>query len=206
MSDGPGDVTRSKVGRLIEAYDIGEGVGEELEVKWLGEGTERVSLRDLADEFNRRLLAAAIDEAGMSALDGEIENLYRLLSADDVAPDARIDARRRLERNGVDVDRLASDFVTYQAIRSYLKKYRGVEYERPEDADRIERTTESLQRLQSRLQTVSENNLEQLRDGDRLTLGEFRTIVTADVYCETCDSQYSVIELLERGGCDCAAD
>lgn len=201
-SDGM-DPSRSKVGRLIGEYDLGEHVGAELEDKWLGEGTDRVSLRDLAEEFNRRLLGAAMDEAGMSVIDGERENLYRLLSDEDVAPDARIDARRRLERNGIDVDRLQTDFVTYQAIRSYLKDYRGVEYRKPDDTARVERTTESLERLQSRLQTVSENNLAQLRDSDRITLGEFRIFVTADVYCEDCDSQYSVIELLQRGGCDC---
>jgi len=144
-----------------------------------------------------------MDDAGMSVIDGERENLYRLLSDEDVAPDARIDARRRLERNGIDVDRLQTDFVTYQAIRSYLKEYRGVEYRKPDDTARVERTTESLERLQSRLQTVSENNLAQLRDSDRITLGEFRIFVTADVYCEDCDAQYSVIELLQRGGCDC---
>jgi hypothetical protein len=204
MTDGA-DIARSKVGRLIEAYDLGEAVGDELEAKWLGEGRERVSLRDLAEEFNRRLLAAAMDEAEMNVIDGEIENLYRLLSADDVAPDARIDARRRLERNDVDVEQLESDFVTYQAIRSYLKKYRGVEYEEPTDEDRVDRTTESLERLESRLGTVSENNLAQLRDADEITLGEFRIIVTADVYCEDCDAQFSVMELLRRGGCDCEA-
>jgi len=203
MSTGGSDVTRSKVARLIETYDLREGIGDELEAKWLGEDTDRVSLRDLAGEFNRRLLTAAIEETDMSALEGEIENFYRLLADDDVAPDAKIDARRRLERNGVDVEELESDFVSYQAIRSYLKEYRGVEYEGTADADRIERTADSLERLQSRLQTVSENNLEQLRDADLITLGEFRMIVTADVYCESCDSYFSVVDLVERGGCDC---
>jgi NADH:ubiquinone oxidoreductase subunit C len=201
-----GGRSRSKVGRLIESYDLAGDVGAELEAKWLGENTDRVSLRDLADQFNHRLLAAAMDEAGMNTIDGEIENVYRLLSVEDVAPDARIDVRRRLERNGIDVDRLETDFVTYQAIRSYLNDVRGVEYSGPDDADRIERTTESLERLQSRLETVSQNNLAQLRDSDRITLSEFRIFVNADVYCEVCNSQYSVVELLQRGGCDCEGE
>jgi len=201
-----GGRTSSKVARLIEEYDLGDTFGDELERRWTADGDERESLRDLADRFNRRLLEAALLSAGASTVDGEIDNLYRLLTADDVSSGMRTEARARLEREGVDVDGLESDFVTYQAIRSYLTEYRDAEYERPSDSEQIESVVDTIQRLRSRLRSITEGSLERLRSTDRLALGTFRLFVDVDVLCEDCGAQYGVVELLERGGCDCERD
>lgn len=202
-NDGTNGTPRTKVGRIIDGYELGPEYGAELEAAWTDEGSERKSLRDLAEEFNRRLLAAAMSDAGMSTLDGEVDNLFRLLTKDDVTAGTRTEARSRLERNGVDVDKLERDFVTYQAIRSYLQNERGAEYEETSDEDRLERTADSIERLRSRLNSVVESNLNQLRETDRITLDQFRLFVSVDVLCEECGSQYTVTELLDRGGCDC---
>jgi len=196
------DRSTTKVERLIEQYDLGAAFGDRLEAAWLGEGVERRSLRDLADLFNRELLAVAMEEAGMAALDGEVENLYRLLTDDEVSNGMRTDTRRRLDRNGVDVDSLEGDFVSYQAIRSYLKDVREADYDDSPD-DRVEKVAESVRRLRSRTVSVSEGNLNQLRKADELALGESRVLVDITVLCEDCGAQYSYDELLERGGCDC---
>lgn len=193
----------SKVARLIDAYGFDETFGDELEALWTAEGSRRKSLRDLADMFNRQLLEAALDDAGMSTVDGEVANLYRLLTGDDVSSGMRMEARTRLERNGIDVDELESDFVTYQAIRSYLTSYRDAEYERPSDGNRVESVLDTIQRLRSRLGSVVDGSLDRLRSTDQLTLGEFRLFIDVDVLCEECGAQYGVVELLERGGCDC---
>jgi hypothetical protein len=196
------DRSTTKVERLIEQYDLGAAFGDRLEAAWLGESVERRSLRDLADLFNRELLAVAMEEAGMAALDGEVENLYRLLTDDEVSNGMRTDTRRRLDRNGVDVDSLEGDFVSYQAIRSYLKDVREADYDDSPD-DRVEKVAESVRRLRSRTVSVSEGNLNQLRKADELALGESRVLVDITVLCEDCGAQYSYDELLERGGCDC---
>jgi hypothetical protein len=193
----------SKVARLIDTYGFDETFGDELEALWTAEGSRRKSLRDLADMFNRQLLEAALDDAGMSTVDGEVANLYRLLTGDDVSSGMRMEARTRLERNGIDVDELESDFVTYQAIRSYLTSYRDAEYERPSDGNRVESVLDTIQRLRSRLGSVVDGSLDRLRSTDQLTLGEFRLFIDVDVLCEECGAQYGVVELLERGGCDC---
>ncbi|NHN60706.1 MULTISPECIES: rod-determining factor RdfA [Halorussus] len=200
--DGP----TTKVGRLLERYDLGEAFGDRLEAAWLGEGVERRSLRDLADLFNRELLAVAMEDAGMAALDGEVENIYRLLTDDDVSSGMRTDARRRLDRNGVDVESLERDFVSYQAIRTYLKDVREAEYDDSAADDRVEKVAESVRRLRSRTVSVAEGNLDQLRNADELELGESRVLVDVTVLCEDCGAQYSYDELLERGGCDCEPD
>lgn len=203
-TDDDGETTPStKVGRLLASYDFDPGYGAELEAKWTGADGDRTSLRDLADEFNERLLALALRSAGASVIDGEVENLYRLLTDDDASAGGRVEARDRLEREGVDVEQLESDFVTYQAIRSYLKDARGAEYQSTSDERRVENTTETVERLLSRVQTVVESDLDALRRTDRLSLGDFQLFVEVNVLCRDCESQYGVVELLRRGGCDC---
>ncbi|WP_336135202.1 rod-determining factor RdfA [Natronomonas amylolytica] len=202
-SESSGRGRRSKVVRLIEEYDL-QGIGAELERYWTAD-EDRRSLRDLADYFNRHLLEAALDSAGVQHLDGETENTYRLLTDDDVSSADRTRVRRRLERDGVDVDELESDFVTYQAIRTYLKDHRGAEYT-PDETDPLEREKANAQQLRGRMAAVTEGKLEQLRDGGHLTLGEFRTLAEIRVVCEDCNTQFDLVELLERGGCNCSAD
>jgi hypothetical protein len=202
-SDSPEKI-QSKVARLIDEYGLGHEFGDRLEDRWTADGDRRESLRTLADRFNERLLEAAMTDAGLSTVDGEIANMYRLLTDDNVSSGNRTEARRRLEREGIDVDRLETDFVTYQAIRSYLTEYRDAEYDDEGDRSRPERVVQTIQRLTSRVRSVAERNLAQLRGTDRLTLGEFRLFVEISVLCEDCGSQYELVELLTRGGCDCA--
>lgn len=199
-SNGPG--RRIKVVRLIDEYELGD-IGDRLEHRWTTDGDDRMSLRDLADYFNQQLLAAAMAEAGMQPLSGEVENAYRLLTADDVGSADRTRIRRRLEREEIDVERIERDFVTYQAIRTYLKKHRGAEHT-TDDRPRTEVETENLQRIRGRTVTVTRGKLDQLVNGDHITLGDFRVLVEINVLCEDCGSQYDVVELLEHGGCDCA--
>lgn len=191
---------RSKVVRLIEEYDL-EEVGAELERRWTAE-EDRQSLRQLATYFNQRLLQRTLEDADVRPLGGEVENMYRLLTDESGGADGtRI--RRRLERDGLDVEALESDFVTYQAIRTYLKKHRGAEYT-PEETDPLEREKANVQRLRGRVDSVTDGKLEQLRSSGHLELGEFRTLVDVRVVCEDCNTQYDIVELLERGRCDCS--
>jgi len=191
----------SKVARLIEQHGFDE-VGAELERRWTADDPdERQSLRELASYFNRRILAAAVADTGVQPLDGEVSNLYRLLTGDDVGVAERTRAERQLERDGVDVDELRADFVSYQAIRTYLTSHRDAEYDRHE-GESLERALESIQRLRSRTASVAESRLEQLRESDRLSLGSPRVTVDVRVLCEDCAAQFDVGDL-DGDGCDC---
>ena len=194
---------RSKVARAIAAYDLSE-VGRELEDQWTGEGERRRSLRELATCFNRRLLETAMTRNGLRALDGEVENFHRLLTDGDVSSGARTQARGRLERAGIDVDRLEGDFVSHRAIHTYLTKYRGAEYNgEGTERTRLEKGVRSIRRLRSRLAIVSENTLARLRDADRVVLGEFDVLVDVRVTCHSCGTTRDVADLVADGGCDC---
>ena len=197
---GSGRGRRSKVVRLIEEYGLGS-IGDELERRWTAD-EDRQSLRQLATYFNQRLLERALERVDVRPLDGEVENTYRLLT-DDAQNTDRTRIRRRLERDGLDVEALESDFVTYQAIRTYLRKHRGAEYT-PDETDPIEREVTNVQQLRGRVDTVTEGKLEQLRSGGHLDVGSFRTLVDVRVVCEDCNTQFDVVDLLERGRCECS--
>lgn len=197
---GSGRGRRSKVVRLIEEYDL-DSMGDELERLWTAE-EDRQSLRQLATYFNQRLLKCALKQADVRPLDGEVENTYRLLT-DDAENTDRTRIRRRLERDGLDVKALETDFVTYQAIRTYLQKHRGAEYT-PDETDPIEREIANVERLRGRVDSVTGGKLEQLRSGGHLDIGPFRTLVDVRVVCEECNTQFDVVDLLERGHCECS--
>lgn len=200
-SNGPGRGRRSKVARLLEAYEL-DGLGAELERAWTADGEDRRSLRELSVEFNTALLERAFDDAGVQSLDGEVENVYRLLTDDSVSAADRTRVRRRLERDGVDVDDLLDDFVSYQAIRTYLRNHRGAEPS-TEETDRVASADRTIQQLRSRLTAVAAERVEQLDGNGEIDVGDADVLVDVRVVCGECGRQYPVGELLERGGCDC---
>lgn len=197
-------VTNSKVGRLIDEYDLASLEGELIE-RWTAPKSERSSLRELADVFNQRLLVAVLEEASVETIEGEVENTYRLLTDDDVTTGVRTEVRNRLEREGVDVDRLEREFVSHQAVHTYLTKFRDVSHEREELSpdERREKELETIRRLQSRTVAVTENSVERLQEAEQLAVGEADVFVDIRVFCRECGTDYSIDELLREGSCEC---
>lgn len=185
----------SKVARLIDAYELSE-MGDELEARWTDDD-DRMSLRELADYFNRRLLAAAMEDARMRPVDGEVENTYRLLTAGDVDAGNRTTARRRLEREGVDVGELERDFVSHQAVYTYLTGERGVESP-DRGGDPIGSSRETLQKLRSRTVAVTENTLERLKRADYMGTGDYDVLVDIRIVDQDTGRQEDVLSLLDQ--------
>jgi hypothetical protein len=196
------DVTRCKVGRLIESYGL-DGEGDRLERRWLGDGVERASLRTLADEFNQALLASALDDAGVNPVEADLETTYRVLTDEDESEGARTQKRLELSRDGVDVDTLLSDFVSHQAVHTYLRDYRGVERPENGDSEQLERDIETLRRLQSRAESVTADAVERSANTGRIDVGNADVLVNVRVFCQDCGADYDAEELLRRGGCEC---
>jgi len=193
----------NKIARLLDEYDLNNGFGAELEERWTRSGESRSSLRELAEIFNKKLLETEIRRHDMSPLSGEVDNIYTLLTGESVSVGDRVEARNRLERAGIDVGKLKKDFVTYQAVRSYLQNVRGATYESTEDSADTDAAVESIRRLHSRVEAVVNSNIEHLRQNDELTIGDPQISVTVQVFCASCRSQHSYDELLKRGECDC---
>jgi len=193
---------RTKVERVVDTYDL-EGMPDRLADGWLGVGGERRSLRELAREFNTAVLRAAIEAAGESPVSGEAANYRRLLTDDEVTAGERTEARRHLESIGVDVERVTDDFLTHQAVHTYLTDRRGLSHEGRTAAERVESAIETQRRLEGRVAQVTDDTLGRLRDSGDLAIQGFDTLVAVTVVCGECGTQHEVTALLEQGGCDC---
>lgn len=194
--------SNGKVQRNIHKYGLA-GLGDEMVTKWTADD-DRMSLRSLADMFNKAIVEAALENNGTTPLPGRVNNIYNNLTGEDVTSGIRVQTRNELREEGVDIDALTSDFVTRQSIHTYLTKERNTEYT-SNDRNPLEQRRTELQKLESRHTAVAESSLASLRDSDELTLGQFQVLVSLQVQCSDCGSHFTVSELLERGGCECSS-
>ncbi|WP_254533259.1 rod-determining factor RdfA [Natrinema gelatinilyticum] len=202
MSDSVSNTDRRyKVGKVIDSYAL-DGIAAELEERWLGDGRESQSLRRLAEYFNKRVTEAALNETGEQPTNGFVANTYQLLTDDDVSSGERTSVRRNLERKGVDVDQLERDFVTHQAVHTFLTKGRDVS-KVTESADRADRIRDTIQRLKSRVSAVTRTSVNQLAAARAITIGDFNVLVDVTVVCQDCSAHKTIPELLSDDGCDC---
>lgn len=196
---------RCKVQRMIDTHGL-SGSNERMLEWWTGDG-DTLSIRKITREFNQELLSRELRRQGTSPLDSEVSNLYRLLSADDedVSRGMRIQTRNRLEQQGVDVDALLEDFVSYQSIYRHLNDCLDADYasETPPVEERRERAKDRILSLKNRSKAVTADTVAQLVDSSALALEEFDVFVDISMTCNECQRQYTVAEVLENGGCFC---
>lgn len=192
---------RYKVGRVLSAYDLA-GLHKSLPDLWRGESADPMSLRELADDINIAVLERAMEDAGETPLEGESENAYRLLTDDDVSVGMRTQQRNRLERAGIDVDQVQDDFVTHQAVHTYLTDALDVSKD-SETADPVETGKDRIERLRGRTNAVVENTLSELQSAGQISSGSYDVFVDIQVYCSECDTQTQLSALLDSGGCEC---
>lgn len=197
-----GPQNRGKVADLVNRYEKLE-IGDELERRWTAE-ENRMSLRDLADYFNTELVRVTLEDQCVDVLEGEAANLHRLLTSSDVSRGDRVQVENKLERDGVDVDRLKEDFVSRQSIHTYLTREREATYESTSQGDRLTDRRRSIQRMKSRTKTVTENILSELQTANDVFIGRFQLLVTVRVQCVDCGGQYEISDFLSRSQCDCA--
>jgi hypothetical protein len=192
----------TKIDRVIREYGL-DGLGDELERRWLSEEENRSSVRELTDLFNQRVLRAELEAQNVFSLGENVEHLYRSLVGETADGEDSTLIRARLEQNGVDTDALTDRFVSHQTVYRYLTEHRGVEQPEQPNEDRIERVEQTVQGLRGRTTAVTEQSLESLRSKGLVTLGEFEVLNDIKVFCEDCGRSYDVTELLERGRCAC---
>lgn len=119
-----------KVCRVLGQRDLGH-YDERLLALWKGEGSQRKGYRELAEWLNVTLLRREMDKAGLPTLGEEAASKYERLRSDGTTSGEIADI---LEREGIDVDRLTSDFVSYGVIRTHITECLDEEYEAPTDS------------------------------------------------------------------------
>jgi len=199
------DSQRSKVAQLIQEYELAD-LGDELEQRWT-RTEDRDSLRDLAEYFNKQLLRKSLEDEKVNSTEAVISDHYHTLTSDDVTSGVRQERRSQLKRQGVDIDSLEEDFISYQSMRTYLRNFRRATP--PEKTispeDHREQKYNTIQQLRSRLNAVTEKSLTELRQADHLTLGDFEVVITVRVRCSDCGTRAPVTDLLTDGSCDCSS-
>lgn len=141
-----------------------------------------------------------LKENGISLSSFEVAGTYEALRHGSGSDETR--ARRRLEREGVDVEELTGDFVTHQSVHTYLTDERNASLpDQGEDA--VERRTETIEKLEGRTAVVTEASIESTLPDEELDRVDYDVIVDVQVVCSACGSTYDAGELLRQGGCDC---
>ncbi|KAB1187548.1 MULTISPECIES: rod-determining factor RdfA [Haloferax] len=192
-----------KIERIADRYGLPD-LGDDLVAAWLGDGEEQRSLRELEADVNKRLIHAALDEAGAHVLDGETDNFYRLLTSDDVSAGSRTAARNALREKGVDVDQLESDIISYQSVYNYLKRHRNVERESTDDDETaVESGLSTIRKLRSRLRTVTIDVIDRLVKANEVFIGSYEVDVDIRVTCTDCETRMTPTALLSSGHCNC---
>jgi hypothetical protein len=200
----PGSTRGNKVDRAIERWDLTD-IGDELESRWLGEGREDHSLRELSTYFNKQILTAALTEAGTVPLEGEVDNYHTLFTSEDVARADVLQAEQRLTQMGADPEEVRDSFVSHQTLYRYLTNVRAVEKESDTESfeDVVESTRRTNDRLTNRLKAVVEQSLHTLAGRSGFNLGEFDVYVDVQIACADCGTSRTLKQILDHRGCDC---
>mgnify|MGYP000091377808 CR=1 FL=1 len=198
------DTPRNKIQTIIDQREL-DGLGEELEQRWNGVGFSEHSTRELADFFNQKLLRESITSSGSVSLDGEVENIYSLLTDEDTQPGNLVQARNRLSEYGLDAEALEDEFISHQTMYRYLRDVRNVNTSTPEKSleELLTATRQSLQRLNSRTQSVVASNVDKLAKHDGFDVSDYDVLVNVQLTCNACGSTYEITQFIEQQGCDC---
>jgi len=196
-------VCSCKVGTVADRWGFPE-IHDRLAAQWT-DGDH--SVRDLTDRFNHRLLRAGFEAADRIPIDGEIGNLYRVLTADDVDAGTRTQARERLRQDGVPIEEIESQFVSHQTVYRHLRNCLEVspDSETETATERIDSWHDRIEALRARTTAVTDRGISQLASQDAIDGENFDVLVDITVICTDCGQFYDLDELFDERGCDCVA-
>lgn len=183
-----------KIQRNIEKYDL-DGLRESLRRR----RADGASLRDLERFVNVRILERVLTARGGGVV-GDAASLYEVLRGDDVSVGRRAEIARQLSNNGVPIEEVERDFVSYEAVRTYLRDRLDVDTGR-ESSVTLEEGRETVEWARARCGAVVERTLSRLDDAEELDAGEVTVTTTVRVTCEDSGETYRLAEFLDRGGC-----
>lgn len=198
----PGDC-QCKVGRTLAEYGL-EELDETLATQWTAGDA---SLRELAEQLNKHVLRVALTRGEKRPLDADVESTYAVLVNDDVSSGEQTQKRRRLARDGVDIESAEAAFVSHQTVYNHLRNCLDIEKasnrDRRSDAEQVAHDSERIYTLQNRLVSITEDRLQSLSETGRIALGGFDVFVDVRVTCRECDRYHTVADLLKNRGCEC---
>jgi hypothetical protein len=201
----PGAPCECKLGRVAAVHDLAD-VHDELGRRWGERGD--ASVRELTEQFNRRVLRSAFERSGRSPIDGEIRNFYRVLNDDDVDAGSRTRARERLREEGIEITALEEQFISHQTMYRHLVDCLDVsDASAHEDDEAIASTwVDRIRSLEARAARVTERGIEQLRSRGVIEIGSADVLVDVTVLCSDCGTFYTFEELADGRACECGVE
>lgn len=189
-----------KLCRVLSEWDM-ERYEDRLLRDWRGENGARKGYRTLAREINVTLLRREMDRAGVTTLANEADSKYDRLTGDDETV-AR-ETRRLLRNDGIPVDSLTSDFVSYGTVRTHLTECLDAEYDPPDSSGRW--TTESIDIATENAREKVEQAVSALVNRDDLRVGGEATVeFDVTLTCSACQSRVDADRAIRRGYvCSC---
>lgn len=188
-----------KVCRVLDEREFGR-LDDELVARWHGESGERMGYRRLADWLNATLLRREMERAGVPTGGGEARSRYDRLTGDDEGTAAAV--ADLLRREGVAVDAIRDDFVSYSVVRIHLRDCLGEDREPSPPADW---EADRLDQLEAYTVAEAADALRSLvTKGELAAGGEITPEVSIRVTCSACGAAVPVDDALGGGTfCDC---
>lgn len=188
-----------KVCRVLDDRELGR-LDDELVGRWHGESGERMGYRRLADWLNATLLRREMERAGVATGGGEARSRYDRLTGDDEATAAAV--TDLLRREGVAVDALRDDFVSYSVVRTHLQDCLD---EEREPAPPAEWEAGRLEQLAAYTAAEASDAVRSLvNKGELEAGGDIEPEVTIRVTCTDCGAAVPIDDALAAGAfCDC---
>lgn len=194
---------RCKVDRALEKYDLDMAIAghdtadEYLLARWNGtDGRSADGYRPLTDWFNKRLLKYAYDEGGRDATGTRLQSEYDALTGDDelvreeVADDLRMD--------GIDVDNVLDEMISWSTMRHHLKSCLAGEKDRPDSTTEWEQRSvdiacnQTSEKVDDALSSLDSKGT--LPGGSRADVS-----VRVQLQCPVCHVRVPFDEALSRG-------
>jgi hypothetical protein len=187
---------------MIHKYEFDkEEMDDTLVAKWRGEnGHDELSINDLEDWFNKQLLKLVYQEHGRPDPEYKIDAEYEVLAAEDVPEHKRAELVSELEAEGINVDALTGDFVSYSTIYRHFKECIDAEKGTDEVNTDTDWERDGLDLARENFRDRVTNSLRALSNKDRLAGYEDAELeFSAYLRCDHCPTRVPVETAVERG-------
>lgn len=187
-----------KVCRVLDEYGL-RRYEDRLVEQWTDDSSNRKGYRALAKDLNVTLLRNEMDRAGLETLGEEALSKYERLRDDTVTA---TEVRNILLQEGVPVERLEDDFVSYGVVRTHLVEC--LDLEPPRASGDWERDAIAI--AADRAEEKASEAVRSLLNKDALAVGDDASVhASIEVECEACHTRVPVERALRRGHvCQCS--
>ena len=182
-----------KVCRVLDERDM-QRYEDRLVEQWTASPPKRKGYRQLADWLNTMMLRREMDRVGLSTLGNEPESKYERLHGGDETVAAEV--RSDLHNEGIDVDGLDTDFVSYGVVRTHIKECLGLD----RNVESTDWETDAIEYTHEYASRKLEDTVRSLLNKDELSAcGEVEVHVSFEVECEGCHTRVPIDRALRRG-------